>query len=274
MKRAALVLSLALAACNTPRATPRHRAPIELTIASVALGEPRRVRVLLPDGYATSTARYPVLYLLHGLYGDHTNWTEHTRLTALTAHLPLIVVMPEAKDSWYAGGTEAFVAHELVDRIDATYRTVPERRARAIAGLSMGGYGALKLALRRPWRYAFAGSLSGAFDGPRGLEARFPDFAPSLSAAFGPSDAPSRRDEDVHLLIPRAEDPLAALYLDCGLDDPFLDSNRAIARALTARGAHHAVHEVAGAHDWAYWDARLPHLLDAVARALGVARAP
>ena len=141
-----------------------------------ALSDPTRVRVLLPAGYRSdATRRYPVLYLLHGANSDDTSWTRFGDAERITARAPMIVVMPDGGaqgwyTDWYAGDRtvqprwEAYHVGELVPWIDATYRTVAAKRGRAIAGLSMGGYGALSYAARHPDTFAAAASFSGALE--------------------------------------------------------------------------------------------------------------
>jgi S-formylglutathione hydrolase FrmB len=129
---------------------------------------------MLPSDYATNTQRrYPVLYLLHGLTGDENDWWTRTRLAEYAARYHLIIVTPGVGDSWYANSAsdpraryEDVIIKDLIPFIDAHYRTVPTRDGRAIAGLSMGGLGAVKFALRYPQMFAFAGSFSGAFGVP------------------------------------------------------------------------------------------------------------
>jgi len=116
-----------------------------------------KYRILLPCGYQTAGRRSPVLYLLHGLYGNYLNWDSYTKLKRYAYKYDLIVVMPDADDSWYTNSAcdpkdkfEDYIAKDMVAEIDGKFRTVRLRHARAIAGLSMGGYGALKIALRYP----------------------------------------------------------------------------------------------------------------------------
>jgi S-formylglutathione hydrolase FrmB len=147
----------------------------ELTLSTAALQQPTHVRVLLPDGYGTSTKRYPVLYLLHGALADYRSWTDAGNAEAITAGAPLIVVMPDGgQGGWYtnwlnrgAGGPpewERFHIDELVPWIDDHYRTIAARDGRAMAGLSMGGFGAMSYAGRHPDLFDWAGSFSGAVD--------------------------------------------------------------------------------------------------------------
>jgi len=149
---------------------------LELTVRTPALASPTRVRVLLPAGYPAATKRrYPVLYLLHGASGDESGWTRAGGVEQATANLPLIVVMPDGgRAGWYTnwrnggrGGPpewETWHTSQLVRLVDSRFRTIAARRGRAIAGLSMGGFGALSYAARHPDLYAAAASFSGGVD--------------------------------------------------------------------------------------------------------------
>src|SRR4051795_5534797 len=173
------------------------------TLQTPALRDPTGVRVLLPAGYGSDPRRrYPALYLLHGADSDYQSWTRYGDAQAITAHAAMIVVMPDGgSDGWYTDWYEGdrpvqprwetYHVGELVPWIDATYRTLaarrgraiagpsmggygalayaarhprPSRRGRAIAGLSMGGYGALTYAARHPGTFAAAASFSGALE--------------------------------------------------------------------------------------------------------------
>ena len=159
--------------------------------------KPTKVRILLPAGYAAQREHsYPVLYLLHGASGDRTSWTSAGQGEAeqLTAKLPLIVVMPDGGlggfyTNWFnngAGGKprwEDWHVKQLIPWVDRHYRTLDARRERAIAGLSMGGFGAFTYASRHPDLFTAALSLSGAVD-----PTTPPGVGPSVIDAISASD--------------------------------------------------------------------------------------
>jgi S-formylglutathione hydrolase FrmB len=150
----------------------------ELTFTTPALDTPTGVRILLPDGYASSKRSYPVLYLLHGCCNGTTgyrSWTDQMGAEALTAGLPLIVVMPDGGSNggyvnWWNFGAqgppewETYHIDQLIPWIDRHYRTIASRSGRAIAGLSMGGDGAMHYAARHPDMFVSASAYSGAVD--------------------------------------------------------------------------------------------------------------
>lgn len=149
---------------------------VELTFRTAALSADTQVRVLLPDGYNPEGARrYPVLFLLHGAADDETAWTVKGDAERLTAAFPLIVVMPDSGPGggyvdWHNGGDggppmwETYHVRQLLPWIDAHFRTIGARAGRAVAGLSMGGFGTMSYAARHPDLFVSATTWSGAVD--------------------------------------------------------------------------------------------------------------
>ena len=289
-----------------------------------ALGASKHYLVYLPPSYGTDTARrYPVAYYLHGLYGAETDWVEHGHLDAamdsLIAHgMPeMIVVMPDGDDGWYTtwntigdyGACVAdttrteparsycvrwlhyddYIAHDLVQHVDSMYRTVGDRAHRAIAGLSMGGYGAIALALQYPDRWSAAASHSGVlspmyaghhpFEGApvyatsfAQIEAQWADNPGgvrwrSRRLAFG-NDLPAWRWRDpayrVRSLLDEPTSPdtrIPALYMDVGSSDPIADDTRVFDAELTILGVPHQFSEYPGTHNWDYWSAHVAQSL-------------
>lgn len=233
-------------------------------------------RILLPADYFQSVKHYPVLILLHGWHGDYKNWTTLTNLGAYAEKLPIIIVMPDAGDSWYVNSAsspqdkfERYIVRDLVDDVDQNWRTLRNPHRRAVAGLSMGGYGALKFGFKYPEVFAFAGSISGAFNAPaQELENTRSDLRPSLQQAFGAPTSSVRLENDIYALADRAApNSTPYLYVDCGTRDvTFFLSNRAMMAKLSDRGFVYEYHEYPGVHNWQYWDEHLPDLLHAVVR--------
>jgi S-formylglutathione hydrolase FrmB len=187
---------------GTERVAPRL---LDFTLSTDALAGPTHVRVLLPAGYRDSRKRYPVLYLLHGAGGSYASWSEAAAKLARTR--PLIVVMPDGGPAgfysdWFNDGRggppmwETYHVGELVPWVDSRFRTKAGKRARAVAGYSMGGFGALSYAARHPELFAVAASFSGVVDSndpglwPIFESARTPAGNP---AVWGPRDTQEAR---------------------------------------------------------------------------------
>jgi putative tributyrin esterase len=236
---------------------------------STALAREMPYQVVLPAGYSGSQERYPVLYLLHGWQGDETNFISLTHLVQDAAAYKLIVVTPRAENSWYVNSaTRAkdryadYVFQDLIAEVDAHYRTIASPHERAVAGISMGGYGALLFSLRHPGAFAFAASISGAFAGPSGIERVMPQLKQSTDEAFGAAASTTRRQNDVDTLIGAADHTQQPyFFLECGASDPLLPSNRRVVEELSSHGFAYEYHELPGAHTWPFWDAALPTML-------------
>ena len=176
---ACLSLAPAAGAANPLKLVSRERLAdrlYELTFTTPALSAPTKVRLLLPAGYdAKASRRYPVLLLLHGAGGSYSDWTTAGEARDITRYLPVIVVMPDGGrggwySDWYNGGAfgpprwETYHLRQLVPWIESRYRAVGERRGRAVAGLSMGGFGTMSYASRHPDMFSSAAAFSGAVD--------------------------------------------------------------------------------------------------------------
>lgn len=248
----------------------------EFSFHSEALGREMKYMAILPQDYARSSRRYPVLYLLHGWNGDRTNWVKLTNLVADAKPYPLIIITPDAGNSWYIDSNvspqervEDYIIRDLLREVDGRLRTFASPQRRAIAGLSMGGYASMLYALKHPDLFAMAGSISGAFDGPVGIETVLPQLQPSLLASFGPIGDPSRTENDVYTLAASTTTNLPYLVLECGSADLLLPSNRKFVEILAARMIAYEYHELPGAHTWSFWDHSLPLLLESVQKHIG-----
>lgn len=240
------------------------------------IGKVLPYKALLPATYFKSNKRYPVLYLLHGLFGHHDDWITRTNLAEYAASYEMIIVTPEGHDSWYidsatveADKYESYFIRELIPAVDLRYRTIKDRRGRGVAGLSMGGYGALKYGLKYRGNFVFAGSLSGALD-PANRSEEHPGFLwdilrPSLTTAFGPVNSHARQVNDLHQiarnLTAADNSSLPYLYFDCGLEDGFLATNRELAEILLSKKITHQYRQLPGGHNWEYWDQQVREIL-------------
>ena len=231
-------------------------------------------RVILPSGYASSKQkRYPVIYLLHGLFGSSENWTILTKLPSYAKQYEFIIVNPEGGNGWYTDSAtkpadryETYIIKELVPEIDARYRTVLSRKARSIAGLSMGGYGALKFGVKYPEMFSLVGSFSGAL-GATSFRST-PALAPllgSLGEAFGPAGSETRKNNDLFALVreasPETIKALPFIYIDCGTEDFLFQNNREFVALLNEKKVPHEYRELPGSHDWPYWNTQVAEFL-------------
>lgn len=258
-----IVAALALAVTSTSAV----RESRDHTFSSAALKRSIPYRVIVPDNYAATSTRYPVLYLLHGHGGMFTNWTDRTTVADDAAGHPLIIVMPSGENSWYVDGAngqawESFLTKDLIEEIDSHYRTLPSRESRMIAGLSMGGYGAVKAGLSHPELYAFVGSFSGAFDITRPGDVFHGESKPDVMSVFGPIGSSVRSANDIYALSARASTSASPYFwIACGTSDPWLEPNRELVRTLNARGLAYEYHERPGGHEWGFWQWAIRSLL-------------
>lgn len=225
--------------------------------------------VILPDGQVPD-GPYPVFYLLHGLSDDHTIWMRRTSIERYVAGLPLIVVMPDGGRSFYCDAIEGpawetHILQDVVRFVDRTFNTVPSREGRVIGGLSMGGYGALKLALKFPDRFCSAVSHSGCL----AITRRLADAPPERLRIYGP-DPDGGKDCLFKLAESCDRNLLPAIRIDCGTEDGLLDQNREFRAHLEALGIPHEYEEFPGGHTWDYWDCHVQEAIAFHRRALGI----
>ncbi|AEI39583.1 alpha/beta hydrolase [Paenibacillus mucilaginosus] len=211
--------------------------------------------------------RHPVLFLLHGLSDDHTIWMRRTSIERYAASLGLAVVMPNVHRSFYTdmaqgGRYFTFVSEELPALARSFFPLAEEAERTFVAGLSMGGYGAMKLALTRPDRFGAAASLSGALDAE--------DCARTLlvpeetARIFGSADAVPGSGSDLFHLASRlaaSGGPRPKLYQCCGTEDFLYGSNIRFRDHCRTLGIELTYEEEPGTHEWGYWDRKIQSVL-------------
>ena len=245
---------------------------VVVTVPSASLGSEQTASVLLPAGYAGSNRRYPVLYLLHGGGQDHTAFAARGWFRALASR-DMIVVTPKVGDSWYVNSAadpkakyEDFVVKDLVAFVDARYRTIASRDGRAVAGVSMGAWGAMLLGLKHPQLF---GAI-GAFSAPFGISRQDPnmDMTSRTQQRFGAPETAERRERDPGTLantIPFESVPM--LYLACGNQDIFVADNRGFVQRLTARKIPYEYRELSPfGHSWDLWDGQIVNFVELLSR--------
>jgi S-formylglutathione hydrolase FrmB len=220
--------------------------------------------VITPDDYANVKA-LPVVYLLHGYSGNYSDWVKNAKgFEKLVDLYQIIVVCPDAKNSWYWDSPvdsnyryETYVSKELVNWIDSKYKTIRDRKGRAITGLSMGGHGALYLALKHQDVFGAAGSMSG------GVDIRpFPDHWEMALRLGSYAEHPENWEKNtvinmLNLLQPNS----IALIIDCGTEDFFYKVNENLHQQLLYRNIPHDFITRPGAHNWNYWSNSIQYQL-------------
>ncbi|MCX7013731.1 MAG: alpha/beta hydrolase family protein [Candidatus Sumerlaeota bacterium] len=251
---------------------------IDCHFFSETLGLSTSMYVILPQktkqqiglSGAAGNGKHPALYLLHGLSDDHTIWLRRTSIDRYVAPLGLAVVMPAAQRSFYTDMAHGlrywtFVSEELPALAREFFPLSGAREDNFVAGLSMGGYGAFKLALRCPDRFAAAASLSGAVDiantAQNVEEAKRVEWA----NIFGDLKAlPGSENDLMHLAarVARSEGPKPALYAWCGTEDFLYQGNLRFRDHARAIGLPLTYEEGPGAHQWAFWDEKIQRVLE------------
>lgn len=228
----------------------------EIKVRSDAMNKDVPVIVILPDGYEEMNALRTV-YLLHGFGDNYKAWSDKGNAGVLADTYGVILVLPDGGyDSWYFDSPvdptyryETFVAKELIEYIDSNYRTKAAPTARAIAGLSMGGHGALYLAIRHQDVFGAAGSLSG------GVDIRpFPENW-GMSKRLGTlAEHPDNWEKNTVInMIDQINPDSLKIIFDCGTEDFFYGVNCALHDKLMAAGIPHDFYQRPGVHDWEYW---------------------
>ena len=312
-------IATAIAAASAPPPAGEVREDI---FTSDALGVRKHVMVYLPASYGTDTTRrYPVVYYLHGLFGTETDWASKGSIDVAADSLfargtpEMIIILPDGDDGWYTTWTtqvnrrtcadtvrvesadrycvqrqryDEYIARDVVKFIDSKYRTVKDPGRRGIGGLSMGGYGALSIALRYPDVFGAAVSHSGVvsplytgakpFATPPRYATTIEELRPTAGSfwaryqLFWGEDLERWRAADPARLaesLRRRGGRMPALYIDCGVDDSYIDQNRALHYELNRMQIAHTYNERPGAHTWRFWSTNVRESLAWMGRRIG-----
>ncbi len=235
---------------------------------AAALAHDTAVNIILPEGCPDEDI--PTVFLLHGMSGDHSSWVRKTCIERYAAERRLAIVMPEGENSFYADmkygkNFYTYVSEELVDYVRRILRLSRKRERTFICGLSMGGYGAFKLALRKPEQYAAAASLSGCLDICERLSEC--SWQREAAAIWGDDFAVSVRgsDDDLLALLRRydgTESLRPRLYAACGTEDSLYGSNLTFAEAAKKTDLELRFEPSPGIHNWVFWDRTVVPALD------------
>jgi S-formylglutathione hydrolase FrmB len=244
-----------------------YMAFMQCNFSSETLAIGASMNVLLPDPKPGQPAgrKYPTLFLLHGLSDDHTAWMRWTSIERYVRTKEIAVVMPAVNRSFYsdmAGGYPywKFISEELPAKARAYFPLSDKREDTFAAGLSMGGYGAFKLALRRPDLFAAAASLSGALDISGTKERWVKDFG----FIFG-EGASVPADDDLFKLaekVAASDGPKPKLYQACGTEDYLYAANRKFLDHARSLSFELEYEDGPGGHSWDFWDEYIRRVLE------------
>ncbi len=249
MKKTILILFIAALTVYAAKTDTLH-------IFSKSMQKNLNALIVIPDA-ASAEHPLPAVYLLHGYSGGYLDWSKHMDLEALSEQFQVFIVCPEGSyNSWYLDSPlqkdsqyETHIIKEVIPYVNHHFAVIDLKEGRAISGLSMGGHGALYLAIRHPDLFSAAGSMSGVVD----LEYSTKRW--EIAQKIGTYKRYPRRWEEnsiVNMLRQMKEANLAWL-LDCGVDDPFIGINRALHKKMLKTKISHTYIERPGGHSWLYW---------------------
>lgn len=254
-----------------------------LKFDSKKLGKEVAYSIYLPDDYNTSQRNYPVLYLLHGYTDDETMWIQTGEVKEIADKAidsgdatPMIIVMPNAWDTWYVNqydGKEPYedmFFEELIPYIEKTYRAHSKQEFRAIAGLSMGGYGSFLYSLHHPDMFSACAPLSAAIFDDNVMEQRQAKSHKDLFARLFGSGLDYWHQNSVLKMLSELDKeklPRIRYYIDCGDRDGLLEGNFQAHKIMQEKGMKHEFRVRGGGHNWQYWRTALPEVLGFVSGA-------
>jgi putative tributyrin esterase len=256
---------------------------VEDSLYSPSVARYMKFSAVLPPGYDASDERCTTVYLLHGFSGGYRDWVRNTGLVRYASQYRFLIITPDGQNGWWTNSKqvknalyEDYVMKDLIPYVDAHYRTLATRHGRAIAGLSMGGYGAAKLALKYPGSFFYAASFSGAIDVPNSIETEIKAGKPmgesrrTKFTAFGETRTEEWTRNDVLAIVDSVDaKALPYLYLSVGHFDgipTIIDATLALGVKLRMKHASFEMHETIGAHNWLFWDQEVRTLLEKLDR--------
>ncbi|MGM0603508.1 MAG: alpha/beta hydrolase [Bacillota bacterium] len=243
---------------------------IQCDFFSKVLKVSSQINVILPDDiedFTDEEGKIPVIYLLHGLSDNHTGWQRYTSVERYVQKWGFALVIPDVQRSFYTDMEDGYnywtyVSEELPE-IAKNYFPISDKRENTFtAGLSMGGYGAVKLALIHPERYAAAASLSGAVD----LARRIMDFSDEeekmaeFRRVFGNLEKMKGSSNDLFYLLDKVvedKEKIPELYLCCGTEDFLYQDNLTFKNLCEKKGVDLTFEEEKAGHEWEYWDKKI-----------------
>lgn len=252
---------------------------VQCGFTSEVLGMSVSMNVILPnpsynqfkqEGVSNFNQKIPVLYLLHGLSDDHSKWLRNTSIERYVEDKNLIVVMPTVYRGFYTNMKHGpdywtFVSEELPHVVQSLFPASSKREDTFAAGLSMGGYGAFKLGLRQPEKFAAVASLSGALDILTFEHEDKPLTADEYRCIFGSGEEAKGSADDLFFLasqLKKEQYDIPEFLQVCGTEDFLYSDNIRFLEHLRQLGIEVTFEEESGAHDWDYWDKQIKRVIE------------
>lgn len=240
-----------------------------ISLSTRYIASPAKAVVAVPESYLqqTDTARYPVVYLLHGYSDDYSYYSKKMDLAATASRYGVIIVCPDGRNSWYWDSPidpnmqmESFIVSDLVPAIDRDFRTIPTAASRAITGLSMGGQGAIWLAIRHPDIWKNVATMSGGVD----ITKKQFHKKWTMAKRLGTYDENPQRwqEHSIVNLVKNLEPQTLNIMVVCGTEDFFYDVNCDLDHELNRHKIGHTFVTAPGNHSWNYWGKVIFPILD------------
>lgn len=251
---------------------------MQVSYFSNVLGMETQMNVILPQKTTgrigmegkTASGKIPTLYLLHGMSDDHSTWLRRTSIERYVANLGIAVVMPTTHLGWYtdmANGSRYWthISEELPEICRSFFKDLSDKREDTFAaGLSMGGYGAMKLGLRASDTFGAVAAFSGGFDAAALAmgDIKGGNFWKNV---FGPADQIDGSENDLFALAEKLKasgKPMPKIYMWCGTEDFLYKQNIKMRDHLKKLGYDLTYEESPGDHQWKYWDQKIQTVLE------------
>lgn len=251
-----LVTILLTLTCNAEK--------IDISVPSQSMNKKILGYVITPDSYKTNKDKiYPCIYLLHGFGGSRNSWLYVKKdLQKLSSKFNFVFVLPNVGNTWYVDSPidknvkfDTFVSKELVEYINANFRVIKERKGRGIAGISMGGHGAISLAFKHPDTFGACASTSGALDLLPIKDGKF------FNGIFDKNDVEEIKKHSAFYLADKVEAGKLRIHIDCGSEDFLFKHNQAIHNKLLERKIPHNYFVFSGAHTVPYWKNSINYIM-------------
>lgn len=247
---------------------------LTLEVNSSVLQRGERIMVILPDDFNENDPiedhqkKFRTLYLFHGYYGSATDWLRLSSIERYAGDHHIAIVMPSAYNSYFMNAVHGLKYWEFLSKEvpDIVHRLLPLAKGRAynyVAGLSMGGYGAMKLGLSQPHQYSLVGCLSSALDIEAAYQRGITDSSrhDHYVTIFGEQPHLKGSSDDLVHLLNTCTAALPYLYLSCGTEDFLLDETKRFVAICHESNVMVDVEYCPGTHNWEYWDTHIRDVL-------------